>query len=182
MIKTLTPPLQACWFLIDITRKIGNLSRLSVDFCLTAESSANATVRARALVGIVATSRSSMASEYRALIIGLPERLLQLRLEPNLKLDWKIVDTMILDILTAEEVPLSTCLMHSALSRLGTSDEGLEVSMPLLIAHFLILNLHVRTSFSHMCAILYHEWVPNFAPSPRIDCGRWRKALSMPTY
>lgn len=156
MVKTLAHPLKARWLLIDITRRIGNLSHLSVDYCLSAECSANAAVRTHALTSIVSIGRSSTVSEYRALIIGLPERLLQLRLESVMKLEWKIVDTMISGILTNEEVSISTCLVHSALYRLETRDEALEVSESILIAQHLYLHL-ARISFCHMCATLYHE-------------------------
>ena len=169
VVKSLAVPLKAHWFLVDVTRRLGNLARLSVDYCLTAECSATAAVRTHALTSIVAISRSSVVSEHRLLIMGLPERILQLRLESIMKLEWGIVDTMMSDILAAEAVPISTSMMHTALNRLEKSDEALEVSPLLVRAQPFHSHLELRISSCRMSAIKCHKWVLNFVPSPEID-------------
>ncbi len=131
-VRTIHPALKCDCFLTDIFRMTIDLARSLLLYCIAPSCPAISTTRLQCISNIItATAALRRLPDCTSSIGSLPERLLQIRLECGLRIDWDVIDRLLLDVFQNESnLPISKELFYFAVQKLGDNDtapHGMQV-------------------------------------------------------
>jgi len=104
LLQTLYPPLKCQWFLADIIRRVGTFSQDFLFYCFGPACSTTPTIRSKTITNLISSTKLLRGlKEFSANATNVPECLLQIRLESDLKFEWDPVDNHLADFFKQEE-------------------------------------------------------------------------------